>query len=139
MECDTDAATRQMAIRVQRIMANGSAKIVEVSAVDKSDNPASADHVSLEVKDSNGVDLMGTRYTEMKIRYAMRMDGLTVGVRDYRQQGRSRRVHAGTVTFGTQKETVEIVVAGDPANLELTTDVETVAVGDFVTVDGNGD
>ena len=131
MECDTDADAQTDGDQCSEIKANGSAMIV-VAAVDKSDNPASADGVALEVKDSTGVVVSGTRYSNMKIRYAMRMDGLK-SVFEITGNKAAAGVYTGTVTFGTQKETLEIVVAGVPANLELTTDVETVAVGDFVT------
>ena len=128
-DCGTDS-NNDAITTCDAIEAKGSAKIV-VSAMDKSGNPASAADVSLEIKNSDSVVVSGDRDSDMKVLYAMSMDGLK-SVFEVTGNKAAAGVYTGTVTFGTQKETVEIVVAGDPANLELTTDVETVAVGDFV-------
>ena len=106
---------------------------IKVMATDKSDNPAPVPALNVEVKNSDGVVVSGDSASTAKIRYAFIDDGLTRTV-ELTGNEAAPGAYSVTISQGTQKETVDIVVAGDAASIELSIDGETVSIGDTIIV-----
>ena len=104
---------------------------IEVNAVDASDNPAAltAD-VNVVVKDTNGQDVTGT-----KIMVAQRTKpGTLTRIVELTGANATPGTYTATISLGTSKHEVEVVVAGDPAIVTVEAEPAEVAVGEFVVV-----
>ena len=104
----------------------------ELTAKDKGGNAATPPTVGVSVKDSGGNEVGGSKINVADPR--PKAGATLTHIIELSGAGAAAGTYMATFTFGGEKTTREIVVAGDAANIAMESDLGSVTIGDFVTV-----